>query len=86
MGGLLIASVGCSLAQVAQFGRAGLAAEGQSVQIDRRCSNVRSLTLERQLLRESSDRSGSIFQLFYCIIRSKKDPANGRENCWLTFS
>jgi len=35
--------------------------------------NVRSLTLERQLLQESSDRSGSIFQVFYCIIRSKKD-------------
>jgi len=37
-GGLLIASLANSLAQVARFGRAGLPAEGHSVRIARRCS------------------------------------------------
>jgi len=36
-GGLFIASVAGSLAEVAKSGRAGLPAEGQSVRIDRRC-------------------------------------------------
>ena len=48
-GGLLIVSVDCSLAQVAQFGRAGLAARENRSGSTGGAVNVRSMTLERQL-------------------------------------
>ena len=57
-----------------------LPAERQSVRIDRRCggaASVRSVTLERQLLGESSDRSGATSSLSPPSLRF---PRSGRSS------